>query len=483
MVSDKFRRQLRQEAERWRTEGLVSSDQFQQIAQRYQFDALDLMARDRFVAILIGLGSVLLGLGVITFVAANWQDIPRLVRMLLLLGLLIGVNAAGFYLWRLPSTPITEWRSRLGQGLLLLGGLILGANLALMGQLFHIDGSTYALVLTWGFGVLLMAFGLRLNSLGVLATGLIGVGYWMAKAETYSLRLPFPWQWVIDLMPVIALVLLIGLAYWCRSRIIFGLATLLIIGSFEGSLSHQDGWLESAPGIAAAIATTLPAALLWSYRDRLAAGLMRSVPEAERPDFQYLARLLSMVYLVGLTYIFSFHWAWYSRTIVPLSKQLQFVFSSGLTSLASISVLVLVVLTVVQWVLLLRSERYQGRWRLHALDGMVLVGLGVIALLFFWHPTIASIQVTATYLMNVLLFLLASALLRDGISQGNRLSFWGGMVLLALQILSRMLEYDTGLLLKSLAFVLCGIGVIAIGLWFERYVRSLNPAPTSEEPS
>jgi hypothetical protein len=45
------------------------------------------------------------------------------------------------------------------------------------------------------------------------------------------------------------------------------------------------------------------------------------------------------------------------------------------------------------------------------------------------------------------------------------------MVLLILGIISRMLEYNTGLLAKSIVFALCGIGVIGAGLWFERHTR------------
>jgi len=45
------------------------------------------------------------------------------------------------------------------------------------------------------------------------------------------------------------------------------------------------------------------------------------------------------------------------------------------------------------------------------------------------------------------------------------------MVLLTLQVLSRTLEYDTGLILKSLVFIVCGIVVILIGLWFEKQLK------------
>lgn len=100
MASEKFRRQLRHEAQLWKAEGLIDDSIYQLLSSRYQFNTIDSAASNRFVMILIGLGSILLGLGVITFVAANWQQWPRELKIILLLGLFIGLNAGGFYLWQ-----------------------------------------------------------------------------------------------------------------------------------------------------------------------------------------------------------------------------------------------------------------------------------------------------------------------------------------------------------------------------------------------
>jgi hypothetical protein len=43
---------------------------------------------------------------------------------------------------------------------------------------------------------------------------------------------------------------------------------------------------------------------------------------------------------------------------------------------------------------------------------------------------------------------------------------------LTLVVLTRFFEYPTGLLAKSVALVVCGIGVIWIGLKFERRIFS-----------
>jgi len=43
-MSDKFRRQLRQEAEQWRTEGLIDTSVYEQLRDRYKFNDLETSA-------------------------------------------------------------------------------------------------------------------------------------------------------------------------------------------------------------------------------------------------------------------------------------------------------------------------------------------------------------------------------------------------------------------------------------------------------
>ncbi|NJR59760.1 MAG: DUF2157 domain-containing protein, partial [Cyanobacteria bacterium CRU_2_1] len=265
MPTEKFRRQLRQESEKWWTEGLIDAALYEKLADRYQFNALEQDASNRFIAILMGLGAILLGLGVITFVAANWQEWTRSFKVLVLLSLFVSVNIAGFYLWRRSAHQRFQ---KLGHGLLILGALILGANMSLMSQMFHQSGNFYELLLAWGIGVAAMAYSLRLTSLGVMALLLIGNGYipgWNAWLTGHSFSV---WQLVVWHMPLIASVLFVPMAHWCRSRVIFGFTGVLIATSFVFNLRPLAGWwyktLE-APGWVAAIAFTLPPLLLWSY--------------------------------------------------------------------------------------------------------------------------------------------------------------------------------------------------------------------------
>ncbi len=152
MIIDSFRAKLRNEAQIWRDEGIIQDSQYEQLSQRYQFDSLDNVAQDRFIFILIGVGCILVGLGAITFVAANWQSWSREVKLVLLLSLFFATNIVGFFLWREPvfdnAGKKRRQRKRIfGHGLLLLAALLLGANMAFMAQTFHLGGSNFELYL------------------------------------------------------------------------------------------------------------------------------------------------------------------------------------------------------------------------------------------------------------------------------------------------------------------------------------------------
>jgi uncharacterized membrane protein len=454
MLSEKFRRQLRQEVEQWRTEELIDDFLYEQLSQRYLFSDIEASARNRFIIILLGLGSVLLGLAIITFVAANWQAWSRELKVILLLSGFVGINTAGFYLWRRPTEG---WQRPLGQGLLVLGALVLGANMALMSQMFHQSGLLYQLYLVWGLGVLAMAYCLRLTLLGMLSALLIGLGYLTSLwgSSEFGTLGEFSWlRLMVQYMPVLGGLMFIPLAYWCRSRWMFRIALVAMVFSLEASLIRLD--VVGSSGWMAAIACALPPALLWAYSD----SLWKIPPTAE--SFDGIARNLAVTFLSLLFYILSFLGIW--NTPSDLSADV----SSKLPLPLLLDILLLSGLTLWEWGRLLVLRRVN-------LPTSVVAGMIILsAFVPYWHLNISRSPTVAVLIFNLLLFLLAVGLIREGLSQGQRRLFWGGMVLLTLQIFSRMLEYNTDLLFKSFVLLLCGLGVIAAGLWFERYVRTMR---------
>lgn len=484
MNSEKFRRQLRHESEQWWSEGLIDADLYEKLADRYQFDRLEQDASHRFIMILMGLGAVLLGLAAITFVAANWQAWPRSFKVGLLLSCFMGVTVTGFYLWNRPE----QYRQqRLGHGLLLLGALLLGANLGLVSQMFHQSGDVFELFLIWGLGVTAMAYSLRLTSLGVMAVGLVGLAYqtgffsWFGGQELSWSHL------LIQHMPLLVSFLFIPLAYWCRSRAIFGLSAFIVAYSLFLNLiktptifglSLTSGWLM-------AIAWLLPIALLWSYSKAMWQ-LSNSSPalaqfsspqlKMELDSFQAIARVLALFLLSIVLYLFAFKgvwrvWGWFNGDLTNLIWHPLF------------DALVLSVFAGLGWLQIARQFKLQRRTVTAINSGLVALMLLIAAAVFIYYfeftviplddPTFVPIVNIVVF--NILLFLFSMGLIRDGLALGDRPVFWSGMVLLVLGIISRMLEYNTGLLLKSIVFALCGVGIIAAGIWFERNAKPQPP--------
>ncbi|MBE9199625.1 MULTISPECIES: DUF2157 domain-containing protein [unclassified Nodularia (in: cyanobacteria)] len=463
---DDFQQKLRREAKIWRDEGLISASQYEDLAQRYRFNNLEAATRDRFVMIVVSIGSILLCLGIITFVAANWQLWSREVKFTLMMSLFISTSITGFYTWKQAKSGNNEKNKQqksqriLGEGLLILSAFILGANILLMAQMFNINGSIAELFFAWGFGVLVMAYSLSLSSLGIMAIILIQIGYWMGRGD-----LPFSvgdLNWVrlaVRHMPLLSWLLFVPLAYFCRSRWIFVLAALVFAGTLQLNLNPLplQNFANMAPWLAS-FAFALPPALFWSYDDLL-------FPTVNYRLFQPLARNLSLIFFGLVFYALSFRWQWVAPSLnsfVPNNTNNLFM------SLPIIDLGILSGLAVLQWLSLLRLRNNPPRREVIFTIAVVTTFLAFIIITPFWHLAITRVDELGSFIFNVLLAFLASGLMREGLKLKDRSIFWGGMLLLTLQIISRAIEYDTDRLFQSLVFVLCGSALISAGLWFER---------------
>ncbi len=79
-------------------------------------------------------------------------------------------------------------------------------------------------------------------------------------------------------------------------------------------------------------------------------------------------------------------------------------------------------------------------------------------------------------LSNVACLVLSAALIANSFRAEDRGLFWAGVLFVALIIASRFLEYETGLLLKAIVFITCGICLILAGVGFENYLKRRRTA-------
>lgn len=502
MASDKFRQELRQESQLWRQEGLISEELASQLSQRYRLDQLDQEASSQFLNILLGLGGLLLGLGAITFVAANWQGMSPLVKVMLLLGSLVGVNGLGFSLWN-HKTSLSK--QRWGHALLLLGVLLLGANIGLLPQIFHQSGPLYGLYLLWGLGVLVMAAGLRLSSLAIASLILMMMAFF--NFDHYNLADP---EGVLGLgeaamvfLPLVLVCWFLPLAHWCKSQWLFALGAIalslsIVINTFARSSGLPD-WLEVSIGL------FLPAALLWAYDSQAWRFSLKSIspqkqsgPRRSRHQrFRTIARSLALVALTISLYGLSFHQLWQGNGLQGSDWGRSWIQFRDGGWLWLLDEALLIILAKLGWVALLRQGIGAGS-RAGSKSGLKLgwqqlrqvqprsLNSAIVAVLITapiillgWVGLVGSLPVIAPFVVNILLALMAIGLIRDGLALGSRSCFWLGMVLLVLDIVTRTFEYDAGLMVKALAFALSGVAVLVAGVWFERKSphRLAQPSP------
>lgn len=140
-MSTKFRAELRNELPLWTQQGVLSDDAAKQLSSIYQLDNLKHEWSNLLSAVIFTIGGLLLGGGLISFVAANWDAISTPVKLTLLVTALLSFHIVGRWLWQAK-----HWR-RLGHALVFCGCLVFGANIGLVAQIFHISSSWYS-----GFG-------------------------------------------------------------------------------------------------------------------------------------------------------------------------------------------------------------------------------------------------------------------------------------------------------------------------------------------
>ncbi len=146
---------LARETEQWAEAGLISQSQAEAICARYGVDFHRIKNHSFGYRMLVGLGFVFIGLALITFISANWDQIPRAVRMwsLIALTMLVQGYAIRKYLNGDFNTSVAVF---------LLGNLFFGASIILIAQIYHLGEHMPDGIFWWALGCLPLA--LLLNS-------------------------------------------------------------------------------------------------------------------------------------------------------------------------------------------------------------------------------------------------------------------------------------------------------------------------------
>lgn len=159
--------------------GLITDEQRQRISAHF---GLQDDGRGVFLTILLTIGAVLVASGVILLISANWDAIPKFVKIATALALLLGAHAGGYYLREVRRDYL-----KTAAALHLLGSILFLANIALVGQIYHLSSRPPNAILLWWAGFAALPWLLRSKAQFVLFLLAFTVWFGMEVNERDSL--------------------------------------------------------------------------------------------------------------------------------------------------------------------------------------------------------------------------------------------------------------------------------------------------------
>lgn len=191
---------VRQDIDRWAAVGLIDK----QTAVRLSDDIGRNAGRAiSFGTVLAVMAAILLGASVLVFIAANWEAIPRLVRVSGLFALILASYVGGAVLKARDHAGF-------GEALYLVGAAAFGASIALIGQMYHFSGDETGAVLIWCLGTIAAAAGLRSPMLTNAAV-VLSVVWFVMRSLDFGSSTAFPHVFLLMAAAIWAI------SYWTRS--------------------------------------------------------------------------------------------------------------------------------------------------------------------------------------------------------------------------------------------------------------------------
>ncbi|MEX2461668.1 MAG: DUF2157 domain-containing protein [Paenibacillaceae bacterium] len=163
------RKWIETEGRRWVDLGIITPVQHGQIMKLYT-------ERQLAIGLIPLLGSILLGLGLISFIAANWQGIPELLRLTMILIALVGF----YYMGELFTKRNQE---KLGIACTGLGLISFGAGIILIAQMFHLQAYDVTSWIVWGIAGITLTYLYRSRYLFLLSLLIITITQWYSVVE------------------------------------------------------------------------------------------------------------------------------------------------------------------------------------------------------------------------------------------------------------------------------------------------------------
>lgn len=442
-----FRGELTEEVRDWVDDGLITAQQGEAILARHDRSLSETDRPSLGYRVLSALAILFAGAALLLLLSHNWDQLSRAGRMLSLIAATGLLNGLG----------VRQWvRGQRDQAVLwfFAGGIVYGASIMLIAQIYHLGEHFPDGLLFWALGVLPLALLTASRLLHALQLALITV--WMLTQWRYGL----PW-----LLPLFAGAALYQVLYRSRSAVLLQWSLLLLLIWLNGLYAWWYGyfysWISGA-GSAHLVLTLLLVFLMHT----IALTQCDHPSRGRREDAQRVSNWWLRL-LVPLLFLFS-----YSRTWGD--------FIRDWTTLGGMLVVPLL-LTMVLVVLLASRIPAPRRRQLLATGGAL---TGVLAVIHY-TPQDIMLAVPLAVMVNLLLLVMGIGLMHQGLRERRARRFHGGIVLLLALGLLRYISLIGDYLSSALMFAIAG-GILfaAARYWRSQagHTSDSTPARTEDAP-
>lgn len=398
--------------------GVITEDTAQRIRDYYIAKEED--SPNRLLLVFGTLGALLVGLGIILIVAHNWDNLTRTSRIVFaMLPMAIGQGICAYALLR--RRPSQLWNESAAVFLF----FATAASIAIVSQVYHVDGSLKDFLLTWFVLTLPLPYVMRSSATSLLFIFGITV-YACVVGYVESDGTPwYYWMLLACVLPfAVSVMAKVDGNFAAFHRWIICLSLLITLGAFD-SRSEM-----------------LPLAYMTLFSLMILLG--------DHPLYAKV-RLISNAFLVVgsiggvivlLTYTF--------RSVWQYTSVEAFVYDEGF--------FVTLLLVIAAAIMLVLAIRERGVRQVHPNSWLFLVfivvfTLGSINNLFF------------PWLCNLLLLVIGVITTRRGAEKDNMVILNYGLMIMTVLILSRFLDTHMTFVVRGILFLIVGFSFFAANYW------------------
>ena len=449
MNNKQFYKKLQEKLPQWQMQGWLDDLSATAILNDAYSDANNANLKSHKISFILGLmGVMLLAVGAISFFAANWQGMSKLLKLILLFSSMTSAYLAAAWALSDEKSPV------LAQAFLLLGVLLFGNNIFLIAQIYHIDSHYPNGVFFWSLGALITA--LIIKSEVVLVAAIVLSLLWTGM-EIFDFR-QIHWPWLLFGTAAGALTI--------RQNFHFAAHTI-ILSFFIWLLFSFDSF-------------TPYAAKGYIVQIYLLSGLlifMLSGTIKNRPKLTYFVEYLSRYAL-----IFSFTFL-YILSFPDLDLYDSFSHSNE-TELINfqwicmfISLLLMGLILILTLVRLKKAQKPVPLYRWMLVLWLLILFSCLLLNMFYYQEQ----QNIIVIIINLLLFSLVIGLIYAGLAEHKRFYVNSAFVIFTISLLTRYFDTFWGLMDRSIFFIAGGLLLIIGGYWLEKKRRQLNRQSVSAE--